>query len=95
MCALQNFSRITPFLWFDTNAEEAVNFYLTVFKNSRRLGELRIPEESAGAKGRVITIPFELDGQEFTALNGGQMFKFSETISFVVRCDSQQEVDEY
>jgi predicted 3-demethylubiquinone-9 3-methyltransferase (glyoxalase superfamily) len=89
MSALENFPRITPFLWFDSNAEEAVNFYLTVFKNSRRLDELRKPD------GGVLTIAFELDGQKFTALNGGPMFKFTEAISFTVRCDSQQEVDEY
>ena len=95
MSALQNFPRITPFLWFDSNAEEAVNFYLSVFKNSRRLDEVRNPDESRGPKGGVLTITFELDGQKFTALNGGPMFKFTEAISFVVRCDSQQEVDYY
>ena len=95
MSALQNFPRITPFLWFDSNAEEAVNFYLSVFKNSRRLTELRPSEDSRGPKGGVLTIAFELDGQKFTALNGGPMFKFTEAISFVVRCDSQEEVDEY
>ena len=89
MSALQNFPRITPFLWFDSNAEEAVDFYLTVFKNSRRLGAPKQP----GAK--VLTVAFELDGQTFTALNGGPMFKFNEAVSFVVRCETQQEVDEY
>jgi predicted 3-demethylubiquinone-9 3-methyltransferase (glyoxalase superfamily) len=89
MSALQNFPRITPFLWFDSNAEEAVEFYLTVFKNSRRLGDSR------GPKGSILTSAFELDGQTFTALNGGPMFKFTEAVSFVVRCDSQQEVDDY
>jgi predicted 3-demethylubiquinone-9 3-methyltransferase (glyoxalase superfamily) len=87
--ALEKFPRITPFLWFDSNAEEAVDFYLTVFKNSRRLDELRKPD------GGVLTIAFELDGEKFTALNGGPTFKFTEAISFTVRCDSQQEVDEY
>jgi predicted 3-demethylubiquinone-9 3-methyltransferase (glyoxalase superfamily) len=95
MSALENFPRITPFLWFDANAEEAVDFYLSVFKNSRRLGELRPAEDSRGAKSSILTIAFEIDGQKFTALNGGPMFKFTEAISFVVRCDSQQEVDEY
>jgi predicted 3-demethylubiquinone-9 3-methyltransferase (glyoxalase superfamily) len=96
MSALQNYSRITPFLWFDSNAEEAVDFYLSVFKNSRRLDGLRTPDESLGKpKGSVLTISFELDGQKFTALNGGPMFKFTEAISFAVRCDSQEEVDEY
>jgi predicted 3-demethylubiquinone-9 3-methyltransferase (glyoxalase superfamily) len=89
MSALEKFPRITPFLWFDTNADEAVDFYLTVFKNSRRLEDLRMPD------GKVLTIAFELDGQKFTALNGGPKFKFTEAISLVVRCDSQQEVDEY
>jgi predicted 3-demethylubiquinone-9 3-methyltransferase (glyoxalase superfamily) len=89
MSALQNFPRITPFLWFDSNAEEAVEFYLSVFRNSRRFGDSR------GPKGSILTIAFELDGQIFTALNGGPMFKFTEAVSFVVRCDSQQEVDDY
>ncbi len=94
MSAFENFSRITPFLWFDANAEEAVDFYLTVFKNSRRLDEVR---DSAGRepKGKPLTIAFELDGQRFIALNGGPHFKFNEAVSFVVRCDTQQEVDEY
>jgi predicted 3-demethylubiquinone-9 3-methyltransferase (glyoxalase superfamily) len=95
MSALQNSPRITPFLWFDSNAEEAVDFYLTVFKNSRRLSEIRPGTDSSAPKGKVLTIAFELDGQKFTALNGGPTFKFTEAISFVVRCDSQQEVDEY
>lgn len=95
MSALQNFPRITPFLWFDANAEEAVEFYLTVFKNSRRLEEFRTIDDSRGPKGSILTIAFELDGQKFTALNGGPMFKFTEAVSFVVRCDTQQEVDEY
>ena len=95
MSALQDFPRITPFLWFDSNAEEAVEFYLTVFKNSRRLDELRTVEDSRGPKRKILTIAFELDGQRFTALNGGPAFKFTEAVSFVVRCDSQQEVDDY
>ena len=95
MNALRSFPRITPFLWFDANAEEAVNFYLSVFKNSRRLDELRTSDDTRGSKGSILTIAFELDGQKFTAINGGPTFKFTEAISFVVRCDSQQEVDEY
>jgi predicted 3-demethylubiquinone-9 3-methyltransferase (glyoxalase superfamily) len=95
MSALQDFPRITPFLWFDTNAEEAVDFYLTVFKNSRRLDGLRHTDDTPGPTGSILTITFELDGQKFTALNGGPIFKFTEAISFTVRCDSQQEVDEY
>jgi predicted 3-demethylubiquinone-9 3-methyltransferase (glyoxalase superfamily) len=95
MSALQSFPRITPFLWFDANAEEAVEFYLTVFKNSRRIQEVRNTGDGPGPKGSILTIGFELDGQKFTALNGGPLFKFTEAISFVVRCDSQEEVDEY
>jgi predicted 3-demethylubiquinone-9 3-methyltransferase (glyoxalase superfamily) len=95
MSAFQGFPRITPFLWFDSNAEEAVQFYLTVFRNSRRLGGLQAPGDSDGPKGGVRTIAFELDGQTFTAINGGPIFKFTEAVSFVVRCDSQQEVDDY
>ena len=95
MSALQDFPRITPFLWFDSNAEDAVSFYLTVFKNSRRLQEVRNPVEGPGPKGAILTIAFELDGQQFTALNGGPHFKFTEAISFVVRCDTQEEVDYY
>jgi len=89
MSAFQEAPRITPFLWFDANAEEAVEFYLGVFKNSRRLGEMR------NAEGGILTISFELDGLRFTALNGGPLFKFNEAVSFLVRCDSQEEVDYY
>ena len=95
MSALENYSRITPFLWFDSNAEEAVAFYLTVFKNSRRLTSLSNSPATPNLPAKVLTIAFELDGQRFTALNGGPMFKFTEAISFVVRCDNQQEIDEY
>ena len=95
MSDLQSQPRITPFLWFDQNAEEAVDFYLTVFKNSRRLSEMRNTGDAPGPKGSVLVVSFELDGQRFTALNGGPMFKFNESISFVVRCDSQDEVDYY
>jgi predicted 3-demethylubiquinone-9 3-methyltransferase (glyoxalase superfamily) len=92
MTAFENNPRITPFLWFDSNAEEAVEFYLTVFENSRRLGGV---DDSRSPKGSVLTVSFELDGQKFVALNGGPMFQFTEAISFVVRCDSQAEVDDY
>lgn len=95
MSGLEKHSRITPFLWFDSNAEEAVDFYLSVFKNSRRLGELRNSGDAPGPKRGILTISFELDGQKFTALNGGPAFKFTEAVSFVVRCDSQEEVDYY
>lgn len=87
--------RISPFLWFDTNAEEAVDFYISVFKNSRRPSEMRNPGEAPGPKGAILTIGFELDGLRFTALNGGPNYKFNEAVSFVVRCDTQQEVDDY
>jgi len=94
--ALESFPRITPFLWFDSNAEEAVDFYLTVFKDSSRLEESRLVDDSLGPpKGSILTIAFELDGQKFTVLNGGPLFKFNESVSFFVRCDSQQEVDDY
>jgi predicted 3-demethylubiquinone-9 3-methyltransferase (glyoxalase superfamily) len=100
MSALQNFPRITPFLWFDSDAEEAVDFYLSIFKNSRKLDEMKTPDSlqlppQAGPKPKVLTIAFELDGQKLTALNGGPMFKFNESMSFVVRCDSQQDIDYY
>jgi predicted 3-demethylubiquinone-9 3-methyltransferase (glyoxalase superfamily) len=95
MSAFQGFPRISPFLWFDSNADEAVNFYLTVFKNSQRLDELRNNGDTPGPKGGILTIAFELDGQRFIALNGGPHFKFTEAVSFVVRCDTQKEVDDY
>jgi predicted 3-demethylubiquinone-9 3-methyltransferase (glyoxalase superfamily) len=95
MSALQDFPRITPFLWFDNNAEEAVEFYMEIFKNSRRLNELRNTGDAPGPKGGVLTIAFEIDGQRFTALNGGPGYPFTQAVSFVVRCDSQAEVDDY
>jgi len=95
MSTLQNYPRITPFLWFDSNAEEAVDFYLKIFKNSRRLGEMRVPDGGPAPAGKPLTLSFELDGQTFTALNGGPHFKFTEAVSFSIRCDSQQEVDYY
>ena len=87
--------KITTFLWFDTNAEEAVNFYVSVFKNSRVVGISRYGESGPGAKGSVMTIEFDLDGQRFTALNGGPTFKFTEAISLVVHCETQEEIDYY
>ena len=95
MGALESYPRLTPFLWFDSDAEEAVEFYLNIFKRSRRLDVLRAPEDGPLPKGKVLTITFELDGQKFTALNGGPLFHFTGAISFVVRCDTQDEVDEY
>jgi predicted 3-demethylubiquinone-9 3-methyltransferase (glyoxalase superfamily) len=96
MGALEKFPRITPFLWFEGNAEQAVDFYVSVFKNSRKLDELRTSIDTPGGpKGTVLTIAFELDGEKLTALNGGPDVKFTDAISLVVRCDSQAEVDEY
>ena len=94
MSSFETSPRLTPFLWFDNNAEEAVNFYLSIFKNSRRLDAVQNHGDQP-APAKVLTIAFELDGQRFTALNGGPMFKFNEAVSFVIRCDSQEEVDEY
>lgn len=96
MSTLENSPRITPFLWFDANAEEAVDFYLGIFKNSRRLDEFRrIVDDPGGLKGAVLTISFELDGQRFTALNGGPAHSFNDAVSFVVHCETQAEVDDY
>jgi predicted 3-demethylubiquinone-9 3-methyltransferase (glyoxalase superfamily) len=95
MSHLQDCARITPFLWFDKNAEEAADFYISVFKNSRRIGELRNPGPAPGGAGSILTITFELDGVRFIALNGGPDFKFNQSVSFVVRCDSQAEIDYY
>ncbi|HEY3929488.1 MAG TPA: VOC family protein [Candidatus Koribacter sp.] len=83
-------SRITPFLWFDSNAEDAVNFYLSVFKNSRKVGDFR---GGPAPEGKPLTISFELEGIRFTALNGGPQYQFTPAISFVVSCESQDEVD--
>jgi predicted 3-demethylubiquinone-9 3-methyltransferase (glyoxalase superfamily) len=93
MSAFESFPRITPFLWFDSNAEEAVEFYISIFHNSRRLDELRQDEPRKDRS--IITIPFELDGQKFTALNGGPAFTFNEAISLTVRCETQEEIDYY
>jgi predicted 3-demethylubiquinone-9 3-methyltransferase (glyoxalase superfamily) len=86
--------KITPFLWFDGKAEEAMNFYVAIFKNSQILSVTRYGEAGPGPKGTVMTAKFELDGQAFVALNGGPQFTFTEAISFVVNCETQQEVDE-
>jgi len=86
--------KITPFLWFDGNAEEAANFYISTFKNSKTLNVSHYGEAGPGPKGSVMTIRFQLDGQEFIALNGGSQFKFTEAISFAVDCKTQEEVDE-
>ena len=86
--------KITPFLWYDNNAEEAVNHYTSIFKNSRVTNIARYGEAGPGPKGSIMTIAFQLEGQDFIALNGGPMFKFNEAISFSVDCKTQQEVDE-
>jgi predicted 3-demethylubiquinone-9 3-methyltransferase (glyoxalase superfamily) len=87
--------RITPFLWFDKEAEEAANFYVSIFKNSKITGMSRYGDSGPGPKGTVMVVTFELDGQAFTALNGGPRFKFDEAISFVVNCKDQKEIDYY
>jgi len=85
--------KITPFLWFDSNAEEAMNFYVSVFKNAKVGTITRYGDAGPGPKGSVLTALFELEGQEFVALNGGPLFKFTEAISFVINCENQQEID--
>jgi len=86
--------KIKTFLWFDGKAEEAAKHYTSIFKNSRILSTARYGEAGPGPKGSVMTVAFELEGQEFLALNGGPDFKFTEAISLLVTCDSQQEIDE-
>ena len=85
--------KITPFLWFNDNAEEAVNFYVSLFDNSSITSVTRNGEGGSGPAGSVMVVAFELDGQEFTALNGGPQFKFTEAISLYVHCETQQEID--
>ena len=85
--------KITPFLWFDDKAEEAMNFYVSIFKNSKRGRISRYGEAGPGPKGAVMVVTFQLDGQEFMALNGGPHFKFTEAISLLVSCETQDEVD--
>ena len=86
---------ITPFLWFDDKAEEAAHFYASIFKNSQVGAISRYGEAGPGPKGSAMTVAFQLDGQEFMALNGGPQFKFTEAVSFMVRCEGQAEVDRY
>jgi len=86
--------RITPFLWFDDKAEEAANFYVSVFKNSKIGSIARYSDAGPGPKGSVMTVSFELEGQPFIALNGGPLYTFSPAISFFVDCKTQQEIDE-
>ncbi len=87
--------KITPFLWFDNQAEEAMNFYVSIFKNSKIITVARYGDAGPGPKGSVMTAVFDLNGQQFIALNAGPRFKFTEAISFVVNCDTQEEVDEF
>jgi predicted 3-demethylubiquinone-9 3-methyltransferase (glyoxalase superfamily) len=87
-------NKITPFLWFDNQAEEAMNFYVSIFKNSKTGTITRYGEGAPVAKGTVMTATFQLDGQDFMALNGGPLFKFTEAISLFVNCETQEEVDE-
>jgi predicted 3-demethylubiquinone-9 3-methyltransferase (glyoxalase superfamily) len=86
--------KITPFLWFDDKAEEAMNFYVSIFKNSKVGSVTRYGDAGPGPKGTVMSATFQLDGQDFVALNGGPLFKFTEAISFFVNCETQEEVDE-
>jgi predicted 3-demethylubiquinone-9 3-methyltransferase (glyoxalase superfamily) len=86
--------KITPFLWYDGQAEEAVNFYVSIFKNSKVVSMARYGDAGPGPKGSVMTAAFQLEGQDFVALNGGPHYKFTPAISFVVNCETQQEVDE-
>ena len=86
--------KINPFLWFDGKAEEAANFYVSVFKNSKLVNVARYGEAGPGPKGTAMSATFELAGQKFIALNGGPQFKFSEAISFLINCETQPEVDD-
>ncbi|MGH9915009.1 MAG: VOC family protein, partial [Pyrinomonadaceae bacterium] len=85
--------KITPFLWFDNQAEEAMNFYVSIFNNSKIVSVSRYGEAGPGPKGTIMSATFQLDGQEFIALNAGPQFKFTEAISFFVNCETQQEID--
>jgi len=85
--------KVAPFLWFDTQAEEAANHYVGIFKDARILEVVRHGDAGPGPKGTVLTVALEIHGQQFTLLNGGPQFHFSEAVSFVVRCDDQAEID--
>ena len=87
--------KITPYLWFDHEAEEAANFYVSLFKNSKILNVTRYGDAGPGQPGSVVTVSFELDGEEFVALNGGPQFSFTEAVSFQISCDGQEEVDHF
>ena len=86
--------KIRPFLWFDDKAEEAMNFYTSIFKNSKIVNVSRYGDEGPGQAGAVMSATFQLDGQEFIALNGGPLFTFTPAVSFFINCETQQEVDE-
>lgn len=90
-----NLQKITPCLWFENQAEEAMNFYISVFENSQVLSVTRYGESGPGVKGQVMTVKFLIEGQEFVALNGGPEFTISPAISFVINCETQEEVDYY
>jgi predicted 3-demethylubiquinone-9 3-methyltransferase (glyoxalase superfamily) len=87
--------KITPFLWFDGKAEEAANFYVSIFDNAKILNVSRYAEDSPGPEGTVMTVEFELDGQEFVALNGGPHYTFTPAVSFLIDCKTQAEVDRF
>ena len=87
--------KITPFLWFNDNAEEAMNFYISIFKNSKVVSVSRYGDAGPGPKGSVMVGKFEIEGQEFMALNGGPIYKLTPAVSFVVNCETQQEVDDF
>jgi len=91
--------KITPFLWFANEAEEAANFYTSIFKNSKITHIARYSESGSKAAGRptgsVMTVAFQIEGQNFTAINGGPVFKFTEAVSFVINCENQKEIDYY
>jgi predicted 3-demethylubiquinone-9 3-methyltransferase (glyoxalase superfamily) len=89
-----NMQKITPFLWFDNQAEEAMNFYVSIFKNSKAGRVTRYGDAGPGPKGSVMSVTFQLEGQQFMALNGGPMFQFTPAISLFVDCETQEEVDE-
>src|SRR5689334_12662904 len=91
----KNLQKIIPCLWYDNNAEEAVNYYIPLFKNARIVDIMRNGESGPGPEGSVLTITFELDGQRFVALNGGPQFKFTEAVSFMIECKTDEELDHF
>jgi predicted 3-demethylubiquinone-9 3-methyltransferase (glyoxalase superfamily) len=95
MGGMERIQKITPFLWFESQAEEAARFYTSVFPNSRVVSEARYGKSGPGPEGTVMTVDFELDGLRFVALNGGPIYKINEAVSFLVNCASAEEVDHY